>query len=142
MTSLRQNLRELLRRIGDGPAWHRLELPDDKLHQRAIQLLKENLTMAQREQYESRGFFEVTGGVTGRRYRIHRGLQMNVEELNAAGRRVGLLCFMPEGRLPICDNMLAQKIALELFELEALETPRLSGSRVPTARAKARTGSR
>ena len=49
---------------------------------------------------------------------------MNVEELNAAGRRVGLLCFMPEGRLPICDNMLAQKIALELFELEALKIAR------------------
>jgi len=124
MTSLRQNLRELLRRIGDGPAWHRLELPDDKLHQRAIQTLKENLTLAQREQYERRRNFDVTGGATGRCYRIHQWQQMNVEELNAAGRRVGLLCFMPEGRLPICDNMLAQKIALELFELEALKIAR------------------
>ena len=28
---------------------------------------------------------------------------------------------MPEGRLPLGDNILAQKIALELFELEALK---------------------
>ena len=122
MPSLRQKLQELLRLIADGSSsWQRrLELLDDE-PQRATQLLKENLTIAQREQYESRGCFEVTGGATGRRYRIHRGRQMNVEELNAAGRRVRLLCFMPEGRLPTCDNLLAQKIALELFELEALE---------------------
>ena len=132
MPSLRQNLREILRLIGDGSSWQRrLELLDDKPHERASQLLKQNLTAAQREQYESRRYFEVTGGVTGRRYRIHQGLQMNVEELNAAGRRVRLLCFMPEGRLSMGDNMLAQKIALELFELDALEiahrTPLLYG---------------
>jgi hypothetical protein len=124
MLSLRQNLRELLRWIGDDASWQRRLEPLDEDPQRAIQLLKENLTMTQREQYESHGFFEVTGGATGRRYRIHRGFQMNVEALNAAGRRVRLLCFLPQGRLPICDNMLAQKIALELFELEALKIAR------------------
>jgi len=30
------------------------------------------------------------------------------------------LCFTPQGHLPICDVMLAQKIALECFELDAL----------------------
>jgi hypothetical protein len=123
MPSLRQNVRELLRLIGDGVSWQRLKLLGDE-PQCATQLLKENLTMAQRQQYECRRFFEVTGGATGRRYRIHQGLQMNVEELNAAGRRVRLWCFMPEGRLPLGDNMLAQKIALELFELEALKIAR------------------
>jgi hypothetical protein len=52
---------------------------------------------------------------------------MNVEELDAAGRRVGLLCFTPQGRLPLADNMLAQKIALELFELEALKVAHVFG---------------
>jgi hypothetical protein len=132
MPSLRQRLREFLRLIGDDSSWRlELELLDDTAHQRARQLLVDNLTAAQREQYESRKFFEVTGGVTGRRYRIRQWFQMNVEELNAAGRRVRLLCFIPEGRLPTCDNLLAQKIALELFELEALEiareTPPLHG---------------
>jgi hypothetical protein len=102
--------------------WQRwLDLLHDKPNERAIQLLKRNLTVAQRKQYESRRYVDVTGGATGRRYRIHQGLQLNVEELNAAGRRVRLLCFMPEGRLSVGDTMLAQKIALELFELEALK---------------------
>ena len=130
MPSLLKNLGELLRLIGDGSSWHRrLELLDDKSDQRAVQLLKQNLTSAQRQQYESRRYFEVMGGATGRRYRIHLGLQYNVEELNAAGRRVRLLCFMPEGRLSMGDNMLAQKIALELFELDALK---IAGKTPPT----------
>ena len=47
-----------------------------------------------------------------------RGYQMNVEELDSRGRRRRLLCFLPEGRVPVGDIMLAQKIALELFESE------------------------
>ena len=45
---------------------------------------------------------------------------MNVEELSNNGRRMSLLCFMPKGGLVLADVMLAQKLALELFELEAL----------------------
>lgn len=45
---------------------------------------------------------------------------MNVEELDKNGRRVCLLCFVPGGRLVVGDVMLAQKLALELFELQAL----------------------
>ena len=56
------------------------------------------------------------GGDTGKRYRIHHGYQMNVEQLDQNGRRTRLLCFMPRGGLPVGDIMLAQKIALELFE--------------------------
>jgi hypothetical protein len=88
---------------------------------RAIELLKQNLSPAQREQYETRNHFDVTGGDTGRRYRIRHGVQMNVEHLDQTGRRIRLLCFMPEGRLPVGDVMLAQKIALELFEIDALK---------------------
>jgi len=32
-----------------------------------------------------------------------------------------VLCFMPEGDLVVGDMMLAQKLALELFESEALK---------------------
>jgi hypothetical protein len=46
---------------------------------------------------------------------------MNVEELDVDGRRVRLWCFMPEGGVPVEDIMLAQKIALELFESDALK---------------------
>ena len=46
---------------------------------------------------------------------------MNVEHLDQTGRRIRLLCFMPEGHLAVGDVMLAQKIALELFENDALK---------------------
>jgi hypothetical protein len=45
---------------------------------------------------------------------------MNVEEFDEHGRRVSVLCFMPEGGVPLGDVLLAQKVALELFEADAL----------------------
>jgi hypothetical protein len=104
--------------------WHGLltspllfgELPE----QRAIQLLKQNLSPVQRQQYEWDRSFEVIGGRTGRRYRIRHGYQMNVEQLDPGGRCTHLLCFMPQGGLAIGDILLGQKLGLELFEDEAL----------------------
>ena len=93
---------------------------------RSMQLLKENLSTAQREQYERCNYFEVIGGTTGRLYRIRQGHQMNVEQLGETGGRVRLLCFMPKGCRWVGDVMLAQKIALELFETEALRIARKS----------------
>jgi len=91
-----------------------------EVHVRAMRLLNQNLSDAERDQYERCGYFEVMGGTTGTRYRIRTGDQMNVEQLDKNGRPMSLLCFTPEGRLPIGDTMLAQKFALELFEREAL----------------------
>jgi hypothetical protein len=88
---------------------------------RGAQLLSQHLTREQRSDYERRGYFHVTGSATGKRYRIHHGEQMNIEELNEHGRRVRVLCFMPEGRVPLGDVLLAQKMALELFEADALK---------------------
>ena len=85
-----------------------------------MRLLRENLTAVQRRQFDMRGSFEVSGGETGRRYRIRRGLQMNVEQLDHRGRPVCVLCFVPDGSLVMGDVMLAQKLALELFELDTL----------------------
>jgi len=93
---------------------------DGPIEQRARELLKQNLSSSQREQFDGHRFFDVIGGTTGTRYRIHQAYQMNVEELSPGGKRARLLCFAPQGRLPICDVLLAQKIALECFELEAL----------------------
>jgi hypothetical protein len=99
---------------------------------RADRLLAENLPQAQLEQFKDRGYFLVTGGDTGKRYRIRRGYQMNVEELDGNGKLSRVLCFMPEGHLAEGDVMLAQKLALELFESEALKIanriPRFYGS--------------
>jgi hypothetical protein len=90
-------------------------------NERAMQLLKQNLSPDQLKQYERSGQFEVIGGDTARRYRIRRGHQMNVELLDKNGRRYCCLCFRPVGTLATADLMLAQKIALELFEVEALK---------------------
>ncbi len=88
---------------------------------RGLRLLEENLSPAQREQYDRYGYFDVTGGETGRRYRIKNRFQVNVEQLDKKGRAVRLLCFMPDGELVLGDVMLAQKLALELFESDTLK---------------------
>jgi hypothetical protein len=89
-------------------------------HGSAIQLLNASLSQQQRDQLEKRGYFEVIGGTTGKCYRIRSDYRMNVEELDKNGRRVCLLCFVPRGRLMLGNIMLAQKLALELFETQAL----------------------
>jgi hypothetical protein len=96
------------------------DIGSKRAQERGLQLLKENLTVAQRRQYEKHGFFDVTGGKTGKRYRIRHGRQMNIEQLDRNGRRVCGWCFFPQGSLVSGDVMLAQKAALELFEADAL----------------------
>src|SRR5262245_28891406 len=125
MVALGQTLRDLLRLLyADGLPSRRTDIADRSslktTQEQSVRLLTRNLSPAQREQYETRGYFEVIGGDTGQRYRIREGHQMNVERIDESGRRTQLMCFVPEGRLPLGDIMLAQKIALELFESEAL----------------------
>ena len=87
---------------------------------RGARLLKDNLSPTQLTAYRLSGSFEVVGCDTGRRYRIHRANLLNVAELDEEGRRVWTWCFCPEGNLVRGDNLLDQKLALELFETEAL----------------------
>jgi hypothetical protein len=88
--------------------------------QKALALLKQWLSSAQLAQYERNGHFEVTGCHSGKRYRIQRAKQMNIEELDEHGAQIAVWCFGPEAELPACDVMLAQKIALETDERSAL----------------------
>jgi hypothetical protein len=90
-------------------------------HIRSMQFLVSNLTARQRDQFLKRAFFDVRGGDTGTTYRIKHGFQFNIEELDPRGRRLSILCFRPEGLLPLGDVMLGQKIALELYETHARE---------------------
>src|SRR5262245_40036432 len=78
------------------------------------------LSSVQLAQYERTGRFDVTGCHSGKRYRICRGRQMNVHELDQNGVQIAVWCFGPEGCLPVGDIMLAQKIALETDEHAAL----------------------
>jgi hypothetical protein len=88
--------------------------------QKAVTLLREWLSPAQLAQFENKGCFDVTGCHSGKRYRIRRGRQANIGELDARGALVATWCFGPEGNLAIGDIMLAQKISLETNEAAAL----------------------
>jgi hypothetical protein len=87
---------------------------------RGLELLKANLTPAQLAQYERRAAFDLTGSVSGKRYRIRHGRQYNVDELDSRGEIARTLCFVPQGELVTGDILLAQKIALETDEAAAL----------------------
>jgi len=88
--------------------------------ERGQDLLHQWLSPEQAEQYDKCQRFEVVGCDTGTRYRILRGKIMNIVELASNGRVRRRWCFAPEGALVTGDVMLAQKIALETFELNAL----------------------
>jgi hypothetical protein len=92
-----------------------------RARRRGLELLKSNLNARQLDQFNREKLFEVYGGATGRRYRLRRGWSMNIDEIGSGGSVVRTWCFYPKGRLCVGDVLLAQKIALEGFELEALE---------------------
>ena len=94
--------------------------PRTKADERALALLRSWLTPEQDWQWAVRGEFEVVGCDTGTRYRITSRAVMNVDQLDADGRPVRQWCFIPQGGLATGDVLLAQKIALETMEREAL----------------------
>jgi hypothetical protein len=85
---------------------------------RSLRLLREWLSPAQADQFARRGYFEVIGSDSGKRYRIYARTSVNVCEIDERGRLQEGLCFLPIGAPPIGDVMLAQKIALETCERE------------------------
>jgi hypothetical protein len=87
---------------------------------RSLRLLEENLSPNQLELFSKRRFFHVVGGTTGNLYRICYGTAMNVSQIDKTGFVIRRLCFYPQHALPEGDVLLAQKFALELFELDAL----------------------
>jgi hypothetical protein len=94
--------------------------PRETAEQRSMRLLKAHLNPLQRRQFDEHGWFDVVGGQSGRRYRVYRAYVTNVQEVGIDGACVQVLCFSPCGHLPLGDVLLAQKVALEAFEGEAL----------------------
>lgn len=83
---------------------------------RAEELLKDNLSEAQRKEYEKDKHFHVVAG--GKTYRIRKGWSGNVELLNGKGEVLSRYCIHPTTYVPEEDNMLAQKLMLETAEEE------------------------
>jgi hypothetical protein len=100
---------------------YRKFLAENTKEGRGLRLMRDWLSLCQREQFDKSGYFDVVGCVSGRKYRIYRDvLPPNVYEIDDAGRRKMGLCFAPVGPLVMGDIMLAQKIALETDERNAL----------------------
>ena len=93
---------------------------------RGRRLLRDWLSPHQRAQFDNKDYFDVVGCDSQKRYRIYDrkfGVP-NVYEIDAAGQFKAAWCFLPAGRLPAGDIMLAQKIALETNEDSALAVAR------------------
>jgi hypothetical protein len=105
-------------------AWFREYWYEDDRESRGLKLLREWLSPEQLGQFERKGYFDVTGCHTGRRYRIQHGISMNVHEIDSVGHPVVGWCFVPNTYLVAGDVMLAQKIALETDERAALAVAR------------------
>jgi hypothetical protein len=85
-----------------------------------LKLLREWLSPEQRAQFDAERHFDVIGCHSGKKYRIRYGSSANIDELDETGRpRMGW-CFIPSAYLVAGDVMLAQKIALETNERDAL----------------------
>ena len=96
------------------------KLGSPEAERKGLQLLLENLSPEQSQQYDRFGYFDVLGSRTGKRYRICHGTSRNVNELVEENRVGAGRCFLPSGNLVAGDCMLAQKIILENCEEEAL----------------------
>jgi hypothetical protein len=88
--------------------------------QRAYELLRSHLNCTQRAQFDAFGRFEVIGSDTGRRYVVRNLTAINIDEFDTDGVCTTKWCFVPSGELAQGDVLLAQKLALECFESEAL----------------------
>jgi hypothetical protein len=112
--------------VGLGQLLKHLFMPFDfrAVERRAYELLDSHLTDSQRANFRELGRFEVTGGDTGSRYVVRNLTSINIDELDLHGKCVMKWCFVPKGKLAQGDVLLAQKLALECFESEALSQAR------------------
>jgi hypothetical protein len=120
MFSFRRSLAEGLSRIRALREFFSVGPDENECEARALKLLREWLSPAQLAQFNACGYFDVIGRDTGKRYRVHYGSSMNIDELDEYGRPYICHCFVTDVALAPGDVMLAQKIALETGELAAL----------------------
>jgi len=88
--------------------------------QRALDLLRKWLSPAQLKEFDESRCFHVIGCDSGQRYLVTLGVVQNVFTVNERDEKLIGHCFGPSGHLAAGDVMLAQKIALETMETEAL----------------------
>lgn len=97
---------------------HERQQQTDAARLRARELLIEHLTPQQRETFDSNGWFVVEGGRSKTQYRIRavESMVANVDVLKE-GKRIHRLCaHVRVGTVPLGDQLLAQKVMIELAE--------------------------
>jgi hypothetical protein len=91
-----------------------------EINTRARELLLSKLTAEQRETFERNNWFVVEGGSTGTHYRLEgHTLTANIVVL-VDDRPTHRLCGHCDRSIPMSDQLLAQKLMLELDESEFL----------------------
>lgn len=100
---------------------------------RAEVLLKEHLDEEQRKQLKERNYFElrtIQKDGTERVYRVNRGRQGNVQQIDPANQQViRRFCIHPTLQVPDADTMLAQKLMLEHAEEDFIKTANVTEMR-------------
>jgi hypothetical protein len=99
---------------------HQLHAERCQAEEKSLVLLQSWLTADQHAQWERERQFEVTSSHTGGQHRITNAISTNVLQLDRSGQVVAKWCFSPAGSLARGDVLLAQKVALETMEFQAL----------------------
>jgi hypothetical protein len=100
----------------------------ERAEEKSSALLRSWLTPEQTKDWDARSKFDVVSSNSRTRYRIRRASAMNIDELDPNGSVAAQWCFARRGNLALGDVMLAQKIALETMEENALAS---ANKRVP-----------
>lgn len=87
--------------------------------QKALSLMLSLLSREQRDEFDKFGYFHVTGGSSGDRYRIRRNSGVNVDVLGKDGHVEFHLCARPCGDIPMYDVMAGQLLFLQDRDAEA-----------------------
>lgn len=92
--------------------------------ERARELLLEHLTPSQRETFDANGWFIVEGGKSKTKYRIRAREDMvaNVDVMKGEQTSHRLCAHVRVGTVPLGDQLLAQKVMIELAEDDFLRT--------------------
>lgn len=91
----------------------RQALQQAQAEQRALSLLRTLLSREQHDEFDRYGYFHVTGGRSGVRYRIRRNCGVNVDVLGNDGNVHYHLCARPAGDIPMSDVMAGQLLFLQ-----------------------------
>ena len=115
----RQRIEELRRQRAEEVAKDRQRDKEDAARRaaaakRADRLLRRHLSTEQERMWGKERRIIVVAG-DGKRYEIKHGSHGNIAELDEQGRKVARLCInITDHRAPLEDNVLAQKLALEI----------------------------